>query len=250
MADSLLRYYWNVERVLAPGLRYSQESYEGALRELVTPSTVWLDIGCGHQVLPEWRFKAERELVNLASYVAGIDVDSNSTGRHRTISSIWAGDAQNLPFPNDSFTLITANMVVEHLENPHRVFAEIHRVLVPGGSFLFHTPNVNGYITAVNKYLPDRIKKLAAKVLNGRDPDDVYPTFYRCNSEESIIYAASVTGLEVERVLHIPSTATFVKILPIAAVELLWIRATMLQSLARCRTNIIGLLHKLPRQDE
>jgi SAM-dependent methyltransferase len=250
MTDSLLQTYWSIERVLAPGLRYSQESYEESLRELITPSTVWLDIGCGHQVLPEWRFNAECELVNLASYVAGIDVDSASTSKHRTIKSIWTGDVQNLPFPDDSFTLITANMVVEHLANPRLVFAEIHRVLVPGGTFLFHTPNVNGYITAVNKYLPDRIKKLAAKVLNGRDPDDVYPTFYRCNTEESIIYAASATGLEVERFLHIPSTAIFVRILPIAAVELLWIRATMRQSLARFRTNIIVLLHKLPQQNE
>jgi SAM-dependent methyltransferase len=250
MADYLLRYYWNIERFLAPGLRYSQESYEDALRELVTPSTVWLDIGCGHQVLPEWRFNAERELVSRASYVAGIDADSTSTVKHRTIGCIWVGDVQHLPFPNDSFTLITANMVVEHLANPHRVFAEIRRVLVPGGTFLFHTPNLNGYITAVNKHLPDSIKKLAAKVLNGRDPGDVYPTFYRCNDEESIIHAAGVTGLEVERVLHIPSTATFVKILPIAALELLWIRATMLQSLARRRTNIIAKLHKFAQQDE
>lgn len=250
MADSFLRYYWSVERVLTPTLRYSQESYEEALRQLVTPGTVWLDIGCGHQVLPDWRFNAERELVHLASYVAGIDVDTNSTAKHRTINSIWAGDVQNLPFPDDSFTLITANMVVEHLSNPRRVFAEVQRVLVPGGSFLFHTPNVNGYITAVNQYLPDWVKKLAAKVLDGRGSDDVYPTFYRCNSEEAIIHAACATGLEVEWILHIPTTATFVRILPIAALELLWIRATMRQSLARFRTNIIGLLHKMPQQVE
>ena len=31
----------------------------------------------------------------------------------------------------------------------------------------------------------------------------------------------------------------------IAALELLWIRATMLQSLARHRTNILGLMYKL-----
>ena len=44
----LLRYYWKVERVLAPGLRYSQDSYEEVLREMVTSCTVWLDLGCGH----------------------------------------------------------------------------------------------------------------------------------------------------------------------------------------------------------
>ncbi len=154
------------------------------------------------------------------------------------------GDIHKLPFPDESFMLITANVVVEHLEDPKLAFAEIRRVLVPGGTFLFHTPNANGYITAVNRYLPARIKKFAAKVLDGRDSEDVYPTFYRCNTEESIHRAATAIGLKVNRVLHVPTTATFARILPIAALELLWIRATMMQSLVHCRTNIIGLLHK------
>jgi len=245
MSNFLLRLYWGIERIIAPGLRYSQYSYEEALRELITPRTTWLDIGCGHQVLPEWRLDAERELVGRASYVAGIDADSASLAKHRTIKNISAGDAKNLPFPDNRFTLITANMVVEHLADPRRAFAEIRRVLAPGGVFLFHTPNVNGYIISVNKYLSNRIKKLAAKVLEGRSSEDVYPTFYRCNSEEAIIETAVASGLEVKQIHYIPSTATFARILPMAAVELLWIRATMLQSLARYRTNILGQLYKL-----
>jgi len=244
MTEFLLRLYWGIERVVAPGLQYSQNSYEEALRGLITPSTVWLDLGCGHQVLPEWRFNAERELVSLASYVAGIDVDSTSLAKHRTIRSIWVGDAQSLPFPDNSFTLITANMVVEHLVDPYRAFAEIRRVLAPGGLFLFHTPNLNGYITMVNKYFPNGIKKFAAKVLDGRNSEDVYPTYYRCNTEEAIIETADAIGLGVKRILHIPTTATLARILPMAAVELLWIRATMIESLARYRTNILGLLIK------
>jgi ubiquinone/menaquinone biosynthesis C-methylase UbiE len=245
MINVLLRLYWGIERIVAPGLRYSQASYEEALRGLVTQRTVWLDLGCGHQVLPEWRFNAERDLVNLAFYVAGIDVDSKSLAKHRTIRSIWVGDVQCLPFPDNSFTLITANMVVEHLADPCHAFAEIRRVLAPGGSFLFHTPNVNGYITIVNKYLPNGIKKLAAKMLEGRNAEDIYPTFYRCNTEETIIETANESGLEVKQILHIPTSATFARILPMAAVELLWIRATMLESLARYRTNILGILYKL-----
>jgi hypothetical protein len=97
----------------------------------------------------------------------------------------------------------------------------------------------------VNKYLPNGIKKLAAKVLEGRNSEDVYPTYYRCNTEETIIETADGSGLKVKRILHIPTTAVFARILPMAAVELLWIRATMLESLARYRTNILGLLYKL-----
>ena len=245
MTSVLLHLYWKLERVVAPGLRYSQDSYEEALCGLITPRTVWLDLGCGHQVLPEWRFNAERELVNLASYVAGIDADSNSLSKHRSIRNIWVGDVQSLPFPDNSFTLITANMVVEHLVDPGRAFAEIRRVLAPGGLFLFHTPNGNGYITMINKSIPNGVKKIAAKVLQGRNSEDVYPTFYRCNTEEAIIEIANDNGLEVKRIFRIPSTATFARVLPMAAIELLWIRATMLEPLARYRTNILGLFRKL-----
>jgi ubiquinone/menaquinone biosynthesis C-methylase UbiE len=245
MTNILLRFYWGIERVVAPALRYSQDSYEEALCGLITPRTVWLDLGCGHQVLPEWRFNAERELVNLAAYVAGIDADSNSTAKHRSIRNIWVGDVQSLPFPDDSFTLVTANMVVEHLACPGRAFAEIRRVLAPRGLCLFHTPNAHGYTTMINKSIPNGVRKVAAKVLQGRNSEDVYPTFYRCNTEESIIEVANDNGLEVKQILHIPSTATFARILPIAAIELLWIRATMLEPLSRYRTNILGLFRKL-----
>jgi ubiquinone/menaquinone biosynthesis C-methylase UbiE len=244
MTTVLLRMYSGIERAVAPGLRYSQAQYEEVMRGLVTPDTVWLDVGCGHRVLPEWRFHQERELVGLASYVAGIDADSTSTTKHRSIKNIWFGDVHNLPFPDNSFTLITANMVVEHLVNPCRAFAEIHRVLAPGGLFLFHTPNVNGYVSAVNKHLPDGVKKLAAKVLEGRDSKDVYPTYYRCNAEGVISKMADANRLEVKGIKHIPTTAVFARIPPIAALELLWIRATMSKLLARYRTNIIGLLRK------
>jgi ubiquinone/menaquinone biosynthesis C-methylase UbiE len=232
------------ERVIAPGLLYSQYAYEKALCGLITSRTVWLDLGCGHQVLPEWRFEVERELVNRASYVAGIDTDSLSVLRHRTIRNVLVGTVETLPFPDNSFDLITANMVVEHLADPSRAFAEIRRVLAPGGVFLFHTPNVNGYRTIVNKYLPNGFKKLAAKLLEGRHSEDVYPTFYCCNSERTIIETANVSGLEVTQICYIPTTATFARILPIAALELLWIRVTMWESMARHRANILGFLCK------
>jgi SAM-dependent methyltransferase len=244
MSNLAYRLYWGAERIIVPGLRYSQDSYEDALRDLINSNTVWLDVGCGYRVLSEWRLEAERELVKRAAYVAGVDMDAAAVAKHRTVQNIRVGSADSLPFPDESFNLVTANMVVEHLANPCQAFAEICRVLSPGGLFLFHTPNSGGYLAGANKFFPDGFKKLAAKVLDGRTSADVYPTYYRCNSEQTIVPTADSSGLAVKRITFLPTTAVFARVLPIAAFELLWIRATMRGSLAQRRANILGLLSK------
>ncbi len=43
------------------------------------------------------------------------------------------GDAEGLPFPDDTFDVIYSNGVIHHIPNSHRVVDEIHRVLKPGG---------------------------------------------------------------------------------------------------------------------
>ncbi len=51
--------------------------------------------------------------------------------------------ADPLPFADGSFDLVVCNAVLEHLHMIHgRVFAEAHRVLASGGSFVFTTPNL------------------------------------------------------------------------------------------------------------
>lgn len=177
--------------------------------------------------------------MSRASYVAGIDAESV---KHRSIQNVCVGDIGQLPFPDESFNLITANMVVEHLAEPAQVFAEVRRVLMPGGKFLFHTPNAHGYVTLINRCLPNQSKLLAARVLDGRKSEEVFPTFYRCNTEQAIRDTAKHSNLEVTQCLHVPTTATCATILPLAAVELLWIRATMKASMERYRTNILVVL--------
>jgi SAM-dependent methyltransferase len=47
-----------------------------------------------------------------------------------------------LPYPSESFDLVTSTEVIEHLENPRRFFREVARVLKPGGQIILSTPNV------------------------------------------------------------------------------------------------------------
>ena len=50
------------------------------------------------------------------------------------------GSAENLPFGNDSFDLVVATDVLEHIEDDRQVLSEVSRVLKPKGYFLFSVP--------------------------------------------------------------------------------------------------------------
>ena len=50
-------------------------------------------------------------------------------------------DAENLPFRDDAFDLVTCRIALHHFPNPRRALSEVARVLKPGGVFGF-TDNV------------------------------------------------------------------------------------------------------------
>ena len=49
---------------------------------------------------------------------------------------------QTLPYADNRFTLVTCIETIEHLENYRQVIREIYRVLQPGGTAVFSTPNI------------------------------------------------------------------------------------------------------------
>jgi len=51
-------------------------------------------------------------------------------------------DHHPLPYPDDSFDLITFTEVIEHLENHRQALREIRRVLKQGGIVIVTTPNI------------------------------------------------------------------------------------------------------------
>jgi SAM-dependent methyltransferase len=242
--------YWQLERKLAPGVRYSQAHYEEALNEALETGASWLDVGCGHQVLPPWRLDAERRLIARSGRVVGVDVDRESIRNHATIRLRALASLSALPFASETFDLVTANMVAEHLESPETQFAEVARVLRPGGVFLFHTPNARAYTTRLARAIPDRGKRLLVRLLEGRPEDDVFPTFYRVNTVARIHEVAAAAGLQVMEVRPVTSSAEFATILPLAFIELLWIRKLMKPEWQDHRPTLVGFLAKRPACSE
>lgn len=96
-----------------------------------------LELGAGPGATTE-------ELRKRAKRVISLEYDHNLAAKlgarfSNTNASILQGDAAALPFPDESFSSVIAVLVLHHLkshEQQERAFAEIHRVLKPGGVFL------------------------------------------------------------------------------------------------------------------
>lgn len=245
--DIAFRIYWWLEKRIAPELRYAQYDYEEVLFDLLPKEAVWLDVGCGHQLLPEWRQAQERELASRAKLLVGLDYDRPSLLKHDSLSVRIRGDISNLPFRDNSFDLVTANMVVEHLHQPALQFAEIKRVLKPNGFFAFHTPNYYCPLVFMASLTPDSIKRRLIKLLEARAEEDIFPTHYKVNTESAIKWLADEVGFQVEQIKIVTSGghAIFALCPPISIVELLYLKTIKrYHSLRHLRGNIITLLRK------
>jgi 2-polyprenyl-6-hydroxyphenyl methylase/3-demethylubiquinone-9 3-methyltransferase len=100
-----------------------------------------LDVGCGGGLLAE-------EFARLGCRVTGIDrsLPTLEAARAHATSAGLAidyreGSADALPFDAARFDVVSCCDVLEHVDDPAAVLAEIARVLRPGGVFLFDTIN-------------------------------------------------------------------------------------------------------------
>lgn len=245
---ALFHFYWATQRILVPTLKNSQVAYRDTLAAYVGQNTTWLDLGCGHQLFPEWLPSAQQDqaaIVGQCKAIIGIDRDALSLQKHAGIEKKVHGDIHRLPFQDDSFDLVTANVVVEHVEYPAALLGEVHRVLKPGGFFLFHTPNLLGYATLLACLIPGPIKLKLAQFLQNRREEDVFPTHYRLNTPTAVKSLAERTGFQVATLRLVESSAQTVMLGPVVIIELLWIRLLRLEVLRNLRTNLIVVLQKV-----
>ena len=93
-----------------------------------------LDIGCGTGTM----------LTYLSRYgdAEGIDVDENAIQycQARGLTRVSQAGADHLPFAPNTFELVTALDVIEHVDDDRAAFREALRVLHPGGEFLLTVP--------------------------------------------------------------------------------------------------------------
>ena len=175
---------------------YHQQRYARALEQLVTPGIRWLDVGSGRRLHGGWGGISQQELAKRPAVLMGCDVVADHLAQNPFLTDYRVCRAENLPFPAASFDLVTANMVLEHLETPLAVFREIARVLAPGGMFLAVTPNRwHPVVLSASVFLHRRVRSLFAHWREGRDLEHIFPTHYACNTVRTVSLLAEQVGL-------------------------------------------------------
>jgi ubiquinone/menaquinone biosynthesis C-methylase UbiE len=74
---------------------------------------------------------------------------------------------------DNSYDYVISFQVIEHIQDDKLYLKEIHRVLKPGGTALFTTPNRKMSLTRnpwhIREYLPNELKEIASKIFSHAD---------------------------------------------------------------------------------
>jgi SAM-dependent methyltransferase len=173
---------------------YDPYSFGLLVEEYISPSSHVLEIGAGSGAGQQKHFRLKGK---VARYV-GIDLDEQVLANSHLDEAVVC-DAQDLPFDDASFDILFHSMVAEHLQDPLAAIRETARVLKPGGTLLFETPNRFYYPMLVASMTPHRFHALyVEKFASGRASHEVFPTVYRLNDTRAIMAATSAVGLQAE----------------------------------------------------
>lgn len=210
----------------------------------------WLDLGCGNILLPKWipeeiLLYYKNVIYNPMLFLSGLDCKLSSLNKNFDIKNKVIGDIANLPFKSKSFDIITANMVVEHLENPEVLHEEIYRVLKLNGNFVFITPWKLYYLTLIASITPEHLKKKMIYYLVGREEKDIFPTYYRLNTVFKIKKLANKCSFKVKKIIRCEDDFYFFKNIPIISLlEVLFKKVMFFDCFKNLSSTLIVFLQK------
>lgn len=99
-----------------------------------------LDLGCGNGVITHERFAGK--IANPDLFGIEIDQKDAQVARKYNLKVKVTNVEKKFPFLSNSFDIVSANQLIEHLVDTDRFLQEIYRVLKPGGYLLLATENL------------------------------------------------------------------------------------------------------------
>ncbi len=147
----------------------------------------FLDFGCGKGVITE-----KIHALHPAYTISGVDISSKAlnvakkrikNGEFRLID-----ESQHIPYPDNTFDIVLASDVLEHIYDTKTAFRELARVLKPGGTLIITVP-YNG-----------KLKMLIAVLIGFEFYFDPSSPHIRHYSPKTLSRCVTNTGLSVVRI--------------------------------------------------
>lgn len=183
------------ERFYRPQFRGMYDRFSDVIHQHVCKGDVMLDAGCGSGRVFQYQFDdAQRPAL-----IVGVDITDEPKG-NGNVDAAARADLARLPFRDGTFDIAISSHVAEHLTEPDAVFAELSRVLKPGGRLLILTPNRWHYVTMSATLMPHSFH-LRFNQSRGVDAHDIFPTVYRANTAKRLRQLYDGAELDVEE-LH------------------------------------------------
>lgn len=125
------------EEILSRAFSGQQTPYRWLARAVAKTAVTVLDVGCGAGAVA-------RELASPERTTIGIDVsfDELRLAQERGSGPVVCADGRQLPFAAESYDAVVSSMGVVVIRPLDQLFAEVARVLRPGGVFAFMAPTV------------------------------------------------------------------------------------------------------------
>lgn len=195
-----------VDRTFYPdyGKNWDDALFRTKIEAHLTPESIVLDVGAGAGIVEAMYFRGQ------VARICGIDLDPRVEENDKLDEGKLA-DAGKIPYDDALFDVVFADNVMEHLDEPKAVFAEIARVLKPGGVMLFKTPNRSHYVPLLARWTPLRFHQFINK-LRGREAEDTFPTHYLANSQAQVTELAKQTGLNVLKIDRIEGRPEYLRL--------------------------------------
>lgn len=163
---------------------------EREVEQAITPESNVLEIGCGRTAPDLVKLKGK------ANTLTGIEVvDFRVTDDE--LNLVEGNICNNTSLESDYFDVAYSKSVMEHVERPLDAFKEINRVLRKNGKYIFLTPSIYDYGSIVAWMVPNKFHPAIVKYVEGRNPEDVFPTCFGSNSKKTIYKLAEKSGLKV-----------------------------------------------------
>ena len=131
-------FFRNIDRKILKWMPWAQEGYPLLSKVIdykLLKGKKILDIACGTGWSSEQFARAGADVTAIDITPKAIELTKKRFEIYKLKAEILAADAENLPFPDNSFDYILAWGCLMHMPNTQKAINEIYRVLKPGGKF-------------------------------------------------------------------------------------------------------------------